>query len=141
MKLLVFLLLIFAVKANALEFKSKKVLSSGSMGATVSSNGIDIGRYSSASFQAVWSGGGSPVGTFTLEVSNDDVQPSSSGDEAANVTNWTTYGNSSIAISGDGDLGYNLDGIGYRWARVKYTRTSGTATVNIQSISKMENYK
>lgn len=139
--ILLFVLMAFSLDAHALRFESKKLLDAGSMGATVNSNGMDVSGASLFSCQAVWTGGGSPVGTFTVEVSNDDVQKSTSGNDSANVTNWTTYGNSSIAISGDGDLGYNIDGLAYRWARIKYTRTSGTATLNIHCITKSENLK
>jgi hypothetical protein len=133
--------LCFSAQAFALSFATRKVADAVSMGASFTTNGIDISKADIVSFQAVWSGGGTPVGTFTLEVSNDDVQTVSGSNEAANVTNWTTYSNSSIAISGDGDLGYNASGVGYRWARLRYVRSSGTGTINIQAIAKSENYK
>jgi len=135
--LLIIILAFSSITANAMTFATTKIADNASMGASLNSNGVDVGSAQNISFQAVWSGGGSPVGTFTLEVSNDDVQRGLTN-PSSNVVNWTTYSNSAIPISADGDLGYNLENIGYRWARIKYTRTSGTATLNIQAVAKSE---
>lgn len=140
-KLIVALLLFVSLNANAMIFGTSKVLEAGSMGVDVVSNGVDASQYGLVSFQAVWAGGGSPDGVFTIEVSNDNVQSCTTGNESCNVTNWTTYGSSSIAINSDGDLGYSIYDFAYRWVRVKYTRNSGTGTLNIEAVLKKESYK
>ena len=69
------------------------------------------------SVQLVWAGT-LPVGTVTLEASNDG-------------TTWTTVADSSTAISGNtgsGIIEYSL--AGHKNVRVKYTRTSGVGTLN-----------
>lgn len=125
------LLLVFLYAPAHAEFAyNKKIYDAASMGATVNSSGVDVSGAFLGSVQAVWSGGGSPVGTFTLEVSNDEVSLPSS------VVNWSTYAGSAVAIAADGDLTYNVANLGYRFVRVKYTRTSGTATLNAQLIYK-----
>jgi hypothetical protein len=115
-----------------LEFFTKQVSSAQSMGASFVTSGIDLSQALHASFQGVWSGGGAPNGTFTVEVSNDNVA------DPADVTNWTTYGGSSISITSDGDLGYSVPSVGYRFARVRYVRTSGTGTFNMQAVVKRD---
>jgi hypothetical protein len=130
MRILILLTLLVANTAFGLQFVSQKIITAGSLGASVNSSGVDIGSSQMGSLQAVWAGGGSPVGTFTLEVSDDEV------DAVASVTNWSTYPGSSIAINSDGDLTYSIADIGYRWARLAYARTSGTATINAVMIKK-----
>ena len=132
------LALVFAIPAQAMVSYTYPLYSAASLGATVNSNGVHINGVGLASVQAVWTGGGSPNGTFTVEVSNDDVAKASGADEAANVTNWSTYPSSAIAITTDGDLSYNLANFGYRWVRIKYTRTSGTGTINATLVTKSE---
>jgi len=131
-KLVLALLLALPAQGAGLEFVTKQVASAQSMGASFVTQGVDVSNALHVSFQGVWSGGGAPNGTFTVEVSNDNVA------DVAGVTNWTTYGSSSIAIAADGDLGYSIANIGYRWARVRYVRTSGTGIFNMQAVLKRD---
>lgn len=121
------LALSFSAEARVLGLK--KILDSESMGASFQSEAVDVSKVDLVSIQAVWSGGGAPNGTFTLEVSNDDVSAS----------NWTTYPSSSIAIAADGSLFYNVASLGAKWVRIAYARTSGTGTVNAMLTTKEEN--
>lgn len=97
--------------------------------------GIDINQEFAWSIQATWIG--VPVGTLTIEVSNDIVPVASSAtnpvgpNPAANVVNWTTYTGSAVAVTGtDGNWMY-ISQIGpYRWVRLSYTAISGTGTMN-----------
>jgi hypothetical protein len=113
-----------------MRFDQVKVITDGDMsGATVVSYGIDLQQLQLASFQAIWTG--SPVGNFTLECSNDIAQVSPGVDPSLNVTNWSTYTGSTVAAGGGaGDVMYNVLDAGFRWVRLKYTKTSGTGTVN-----------
>lgn len=95
-----------------------------------SSDPILLKNIAQAMIQIKFGTGGTPAGTFKLQVSNDPGRESKGG--AANVTevtNWTDYTGSSQAITTDGDHAWNLANIGYKWARVVYTRTSGSATL------------
>ena len=137
LKLILALLLVSISAFAELTPLSKTILSSESMGASFVSNGVDISKIDLLSIQAVWTGGGSPNGSFTVEVSNDDV-PLGSNNQSSNVVNWTTYPSSTITISTDGSLVYNIANLGYRWARVRYVRTSGTGTVNANLVVKVK---
>ena len=76
---------------------------------------------------------GTPIGTFTLQASNDAGNlPNGTGiqsNQVAGITNWTTIADSSVAINGAGDCMYNVRNAGYNWVRVVYTATSSTGTV------------
>lgn len=114
---------------------TSKLATNQSMGATFASNGVDTGQIVLLSIQAVWTG--SPVGSFKLQISNDDVpvavEPNKpyAQNPSSNVVNWTDYTGSTTAVSGAGDFMWNILESGYRWIRVVYTRTSGTGTCNI----------
>jgi len=116
---------------------SRDIAAAQSMGASFNSLGAYVGEVDLISIQAVWSGGGSPTGDFIVEVSNDDVAITTP-DQAGNVVNWTTYLGSTISITTDGSMVYNIANLGYKWARLKYTRTSGTGTFNANLVVKVK---
>ena len=129
MKKLFLILFLIANTALAGTLNFNRLLVNQSMGASFNSSAIDTSAIQLASVQIVWSGGGAPVGDFTLQVSNDDVSPS----------NFSTYPGSSLSISGNsGDATYNVANLGYKWIRVSYARTSGTATASANLVTKME---
>ncbi len=115
--------------ANAAGFVPANIMTNVSMSVSQTSIGLDLNQIHLASIQAVWSGT-LASGSLSLEVSNDVVLPSQSGNPAANVVNWTTYTGSATTVSGSGDFLYNLLDSGYRWIRLKYTSLSGTGTIN-----------
>lgn len=132
MKKLILGLLLLSMPAWGIVSFNKQFVSAQSMGASFQSVGVEVSEIDLLSIQAVWSGGGSPNGTFTLEVSNDDVAATDPG----SVVNWSTYSGSSIAISDDGDLAYNVANMGYKWVRLAYARTSGTGTLDARILVK-----
>lgn len=92
-----------------MRFDPITILTAGDMStATVVSNGIDMNQMFGGSIQAVFTG--APVGTLTLEISNDIVTqiPGGGANLASGVTTWTTYTGSSQAISAAGDFTYIL---------------------------------
>ena len=112
------------------------ILTNQSMGATFSSNPIMLTREWCISIQAVWTG--SPVGNFTVEVSDDD----GSDQFGTGVTNWDTYAGSTSAAGGAaGILTYAISDVSFKWARLKYTRASGTGTVNARANIKGVQYE
>src|ERR1019366_5264558 len=103
--------------------------------ASFKSNGVSLNQIVLYSIEAVWTG--TPVGSFNLEVSNDDVPvaptPTNPGSNpSALVVNWVTYTGSSTTVSGAGNFLWNCLEAGYRWVRVSYTASSSTGTVSIQ---------
>lgn len=103
--------------------------------------GLDLNQEFGYSIQAVWTG--APVGTFTVEVSNDivPVAPATSNpvgpNPAANVVNWSTYTNSEVTTDGaNGNWTWISQLIPYRWARLSYASTSGTGSLNVVMYAK-----
>jgi hypothetical protein len=81
------------------------------------------------SVQVNWSGGAAPVGTFSLQGSND---PANSNIILPNNTpvNWTTITNSPQTVSGTpGSILYDVVECSYRWFRLVYTASSGSANI------------
>lgn len=100
-----------AGKSLTASFNSSKTYT-GMPGLPVGGFALDRGtRYC---IQAVWTGTASPVGTFTIQGSNDNV-------------NWTTISNSSVAVNGAGNVMWR-DNADYKFVRVVYTATSGGST-------------
>lgn len=108
--------------------KQVRILTDASMAATVNSIGIDLQQVALGSIQVVWTG--TPVGNFTIEISND-ICVVGLTDPAENVVNWTTYtGSTQAAGGGSGSFMWNLCEVGYRWVRLKYTKSSSTGTAS-----------
>lgn len=131
MKTLTLLLLLIGLSAQAMTMNLSHMFVSQSMGASIPcsvNNSTNVGNVDLVGIQLVWAGGGSPVGSFEVDTSDDDVSP---------VT-FSTYPGSSLAINADGDLSYNIAVFGHKWICIKYTRTSGTATLNANLVTKKE---
>lgn len=110
---------------------------------TVNSIGIEINQMYSWSIQADWTG--APVGTFTIQVSNDIVPLAPSvttenpvgPDPAALVTNWSTYTGSAVVTSGTSGNWMWIAQLGaYKWVRLSYTAASGTGSVTANFFAK-----
>lgn len=105
-----------------------------SMGASFNSDPQELFYFYSYSVQIAWSAGTSPVGAFSIQASLD-YNPGGNlvgGDGTPlNAGTWTTVTGSSQAISGTpGNILYDVVQCSYRWMRVAYTRTSGSATLS-----------
>jgi hypothetical protein len=76
---------------------------------------------------------GTAAGKFFIQASNDFGLPDDESDDRVNsenlITNWATIEERSVG-STDVDNLFQLSEIGYRWVRVFYDSTSGTATIN-----------
>lgn len=82
-------------------------------GVTTSSSLVDVSDCTALAVQAVWSGT-APSGTVTIEASLDG-------------TNFSTYGASSISVTGASGNGVVSSGpIGFPFVRATFTYTSGT---------------
>ncbi len=110
--------------------KRRPQIQAVSLAASFDATGTLVDDNESTSIQFVWSDGSSPVGTVKLQISNDLK------DKVADVTNWTDVTGSSSAVSGNsGSIAWNVDHA-YRFIRMVYTRTSGSATGSVQVQSK-----
>lgn len=91
----------------------------------------NINMISIFSYTVFWTG--TPTGEFTVEVSNDYV-PSPEGVlvAPANAGHWVAIplDTDVLAVGDDGSAFIDVATIGAAWARLLYTRTSGTGTVN-----------
>lgn len=101
------------------------VTQSSNMAATHNGDAVHIAAAKSVAVQAVWTGGSSPEGTYTFEVSNDG-------------TNFTAYdSDADKAVTGNaGSLVWNYAVVGYLYCRMAYTRTSGSGTTAIKFVLK-----
>ncbi len=113
-----------------MRFAPVPLLTNGDMSASLASNGENVNQIFMYSIQAVFTG--APVGSFKLQLSNDNVPMGINGqDPAINVVNWVDYTGSDAAITAAGNFMWIISDGGYQWVRVVYTRTSGTGTCNI----------
>lgn len=109
--------------------QTQAVITAGSMTGTAVINGIAVNaaHIETASFQANYSAGSSPIGTLQVQGSNDIVV--NTGDAP---THWANIG-STVAVSGgnSGSVMAPVLNINYDWIRIVYTNTSGTGTLNV----------
>ena len=112
------------------------VITNGDMSATsITSLVTVLQSITGCSYQAVWSGT-SPVGTLSVQVSNDYALTATGG--VANSGTWTTItlnvgGSpaSSVSVSGNtGSAFIDIDKTGAYAVRLVYTKGSGTGTLN-----------
>lgn len=108
-------------------------ISNAAMTANIFGTPVLLDQAEELSFQASWVG--TPTGNISVQVS-DDMGADSIGTSplGTGITNWTDVSGSSQPAGGSaGNFGYNLPNIGYKWARLIYTFTSGTGTLNARA--------
>lgn len=100
------------------------------LGSNWTSRPIWLGHIAQFAIQLVFSD--TPGGSFTLEASCDlgDINSQSKTKQGASVTHWTVVENSSETISADGNHMYNVENVGYNWARVVWTATGSTGQLD-----------
>jgi hypothetical protein len=105
------------------------VLEAGDMSADVASAAIDMLSLPFGALEAAWTG--SPVGTFSVDGSIQNVA------SADLVTTWYPTGTAIEDPAGAaGSTLINLSGVGFRWLRLSYTRTSGTGSLTVTAFGK-----
>jgi hypothetical protein len=103
-------------------FGSITLLDAGDMSeAELVSDALPLYERTQYALQAVYTG--SPDGAMIVEVS-------------VNGDDYETLTSSSVAISGAGSYIYNVTAAGYLWARIKYTKTSGTGELTVVGSAK-----
>ena len=99
----------------AVSFASNRLITSADMSATFQSDEINLVQKGGFSIHAIFTG--SPVGSLYIAVS-------------INNSDWIVLADSAQAISAAGDVFWNVDSAKYKLARLHYTATSGTGTLN-----------
>lgn len=122
-------LMLMSCEVFASKFTTTPILTACDMSTTSCvSKGVDLNQLNLASMQAVYTG--SPTGTLKVQVSTDNVPVGLGSNPGSNVVNWTDYTGSSVSISAAGNTLYNMSFVGYRWARLVYTKGSGTGSIS-----------
>ena len=98
-----------------------KLFDAESLEASLTSAPIKLKTASRFSIHLVLTG--APAGSFKVQASNIPTA------EGATVADWADIAYSTIVINNANSVFYNVSDAGYYYARVVYTRTSGTGTV------------
>jgi hypothetical protein len=111
------------------------IVTAGDMSATISSLPIAVDKFTACSIQASYTG--SPVGTFTVQASNDvGTNPTGNAANVSGIQNWTTVTAYTQAITAAGSVLWSFDDLNYAWLRCVYTRTSGSGTLTVRAVAK-----
>jgi len=116
--------------------KPQPVIVNGDMSSSITSTPTILAQKSGASYDVSWTG--SPTGTFSVEMSN--TYSLNAEGAVLNAGNWTAVTLSSpITASGSPDNALiNLAGLEAYAIRLKYTRTSGSGTLNATVVAKVQ---
>jgi hypothetical protein len=121
------------IKEKAMTIRQTKQLTID-LGASGSTEAINLSELRGFSIQALISGGGSPVGDLFIEVSNDLTN------EADEVLNWDALPSTVTAITGVPAEGasapWELTVCNFKWARLTWDRTSGTGALTGNFVGK-----
>jgi hypothetical protein len=98
-----------------------KIFDSTSLAASINSDAVKLKTATRYSIHLVITG--SPVGSFRVQASNIPVA------EGSTVPDWSDVAYSTIQVSDNRTVFYNVNDVAYYYFRVVYTRTSGTGTV------------
>ena len=114
--------------------RSYKMFDAVTISTTQSSTATNVLNLDYASIQLIWSGGGTPVGTITIEGTNIDPDLPSFD----STTDYVTLALSgTVSISGNsGNASIILEQLPFHSIRLVYTSTSGTATMSAYLSSK-----
>src|SRR5574343_69406 len=122
-------------RKNVLEHElrdSAKVSADLSLSASFISEITNVKYLDNIGLQVSWAGT-SPVGQLYVDISSDNVNIDTE------IVNWTELDFGSPAtVSGNTGSGLiNINQVPFTWMRVRYTRSSGTGTMNINISAKM----
>lgn len=98
---------------------SELVFTAQDISTTSTSAAFRVNYGLSFSIQAVFSGGGSPVGVLKVQLSNDSPT-------TGNPVNWSDLAGATVSVSADGVVHIPKTEICYQFLRFIYTTTSGT---------------
>ncbi len=107
----------------------------------VNSTAFRVENMVGCSLSVTVASGSSLVASASLEASNDAGNVGVDDISGLGVTHWTTLPNTGAtaaqSLSGTaGTILFNVDGVFFKWIRVKVTGTSGTGTVSVRATGK-----
>lgn len=105
------------------------------MGGDVTSSVTNIQFLDNIAYQVNFTG--TPVGTFSVEVSVDHAQDSQGNVTVTGTWNALTLSPTPAASGAAGSAYIDLNQLSAAYVRIKYTRTSGTGTLNGYITGKM----
>lgn len=104
------------------------ILTSGSVSSSFSTSPFRVENMDRVSVQLVQSGT-ALTGTYTLYASNDFGKAHlTDPTNATGIFTWTAVSDSSQALTGSGDVMWNVADIGWRWLKVGFSKTATAAT-------------
>lgn len=118
------------------QIKPFSVITDGDMSSSITSAVTVIDDLSMISYSYLWSGS-SPVGSVSIQVSNDYSK--NSDGSTRNAGTWNTLPlSSATAVSGNtGNGGIDIDANAFFAIRTVYTAVSGTGTLNVNVVCKV----
>jgi hypothetical protein len=119
------------------QFNPYPVIVDGDMSGNLTSEVTIIQKLSMISYDVSWVGT-LPIGDITIEVSNTYSQ--NADGSVKNPGNWTTLTLSApTPVSGSPGNGFiDIDATAGYAIRLVYTRTSGTGTLNVMAVGKVQ---
>lgn len=109
-----------------------ELMAAGDLSADATSNPALVDRFDGG-FNVQCVTAGSATGTLQLQATSDaGVIPEGGPSAATGLTNWVNVLGAAQTVTAAGVYMLNCSDQNYRWARVKYTRTAGTGTLNIR---------
>lgn len=110
------------------------IVINGNMASNITSDTIYLRVECMLSIQAIWTG--TPTGTLKIQTSNIPGQAPAGGNPTG-ITTWTDYTGTSQSLTGSaGDFVWRFTFMPDTWARLVYTASSGSGTLNVYSTSK-----
>lgn len=103
-----------------------KTLTLADMSASITGNQITVDHAAIASYMIVCTG--APVGTLSIQFSNDPIVIIPNNQQAANWVTDTAY---NTAVAAAGSFSIKIPDIAFRFVRLIYTRTSGTGNITV----------
>lgn len=125
--------------------KPHLVITNASMGTSLTSDPSIISNLSKLSYQVVWTAGSTPVGTVSVQVSNDYYLNADGTPGNPATASWDTvalnYNGSvvtTVPITGNSGHGtIDVESLSSYAVRLIYTRASGTGTMNVTYVAKV----
>ncbi len=112
------------------QFDPHSVITNVSMGASITSEVTIVNKLSMISYDISWTGGSTPIGVMSVQVSN--TYSKNANGSVRDAGNWTTLTLSSTTnVSGNTGNGFiDVDATGAYAIRLVYTRSSGSGVMH-----------
>ncbi len=98
---------------------NKKIIDAADLGASQTSEVVEVKQSIGYAVQVYWSGGAGTTGSIVLEATNDNASDNL-------VTPVYSQISSSAVAAASGDVMFNVERAMYSYIRVRWVRTAGT---------------